>query len=112
MLGVGEERHAVSLTVSPAVPVKHIGAVKGQVGGYGQLVCEGHLLTVDNEVVVHAGGYAILSGESERSVKRLSQQVGHTRQAVHMEVKVVVVAGLDVYREGGGHGSLPFVDLL
>ena len=108
MLGIREECHAVSLAVRPVVPVEHIGAVKGLVSGYGQLVCEGHLLTVDDEVVVYAGGYAILGGESERSVKRFSQQVGHTRQAVHMEVEVVVVAGLDVYGEGGGHGSFTF----
>lgn len=112
MLEAWEESQAVSLTVSPRVPVEHIGAVKGLVGGYGEGVCEGHLLAIEDEVVVHAGGYTVLGGEGERGVERLSQQVGHTRQAVHMEVKVVVVAGLDVYREGGGHGWLPFVDLL
>lgn len=112
MLEVREERHAVPLAVSPAVPVKHIGAIKGLVGGYGEGVCEGHLLIVDNEVVVYAGGYTFLGGESERGVERLAQQVGHTGQAVHVELEVAIVAGLDVYGEGGGHGSLPFVGLL
>lgn len=112
MLEVREESHGNSLTVCPTIPVKHIGAVKGLVGGYGEGVCEGHLLAVDNNVVVYAGGYTILGGESERGVERLTQQVRHTRQAVHVELKVTIVAGLDVYREGGGHGSLPFVDLL
>ena len=72
----------------------------------------GTFLAVDNNVVVYAGGYTILGSKSERGVERLTKQVRHTRQAVHVELKVAIVAGLDVHGEGGGHGSLPFVDLL
>lgn len=78
MLEIREESHGNSLTVSPVVPVEHIGAIKGLVGGYGEGVCEGYLLIVDNEVVVYAGGYTVLGGKRERCVERLAQQVGHT----------------------------------
>ena len=108
MLEAWEESHGNSLAIRPAVPVEHIGAVKRQVGGYGEGVCEGYLLAVDNNVVVHAGGYTVLGGKRERCVERPAQQVGHTRQAVHVELKVAIVAGLDVHGEGGGHGSFTF----
>lgn len=70
MLEVGEERHAVSLTVSPTVPVKHIGAVKELVGGYGEGVYEGCLLTVDNEVV---GAVPVSVGNTHVLTKASSQ---------------------------------------
>lgn len=70
MLEVREEGQAVTLTIRPTIPVKHIGTVKGQVGGYGEGVYEGCLLTVDNEVV---GAVPVSVGNTHVLTKASSQ---------------------------------------
>lgn len=111
MLEAWEESHGNSLAVIPAVPVEHIGAIKRLVGGYGQCVSERHLFVIEDKVVVYAGGYAVFSGESERRVEGLTEQVGHSGQAVHVELEITIVAGLNLHGDGVGHDWLPFVEL-
>lgn len=92
--------------------VEHVGAIKRLVGGYGQRVSERHLLVIKDKVVVYAGGYAVFSGKRERCVERLTEQVGHAGQAVHVELEVTIVVGLNLHGDGVGHGWLPFVEFV